>query len=75
MPDYEIRLLNDDYYSTSVVIEKSFSNDHAAIKAAADLAGTPWFEVWRDIYCVYGLPSGRTQTRSPVLSGFAIPRT
>jgi hypothetical protein len=59
MPMYEIRILNDDHYSASLIMEQHHLSDHAAVRAATKLAGGQWFEVWRGIDCIYGLPSGR----------------
>ena len=64
MPLYEIRLLKDDHYSSTMIIEQHHIDDHAAVRAAARLAASPWFEVWRDIDCIYGLASGRAN-RNP----------
>lgn len=62
MPQYQIRILKDDFYSASLIIDQIYINDHAAIAAASKMAGgRPLFEVWRDLECIYGLPSGSTK--------------
>ena len=59
MPDYEIRVLNDDRYSAAKIHERTLMDDEAAIAAAARLADGAPFEIWRDLDCVYGLASPR----------------
>ena len=59
MPEYEIRVLNDDRYSTAMIREETQLDDEAAISAAARLADGAPFEVWRDLDCIYGLASAR----------------
>jgi len=62
MPDYEIRLLNDDRYSAAKVHQRTLMDDEAAISVGARLAKGAPFEVWRDLDCVYGLASARPLT-------------
>ena len=64
MPDYEIRLLNDDRYSAAMIHQRTLSDDEAAIAAAARLADGAPFEVWRDLDCIYGLASARPLSRT-----------
>jgi hypothetical protein len=59
MPEYEIRVLKADRYSSSVVLEQFHTDDEAAVGAASRLANGAAFEVWRDLDCVYGLASNR----------------
>ncbi len=59
MPDYEIRVLNDDRYSAARIRECTLTDDDAAVSAAQRLAEGAPFEVWRDLHCVYGLASAR----------------
>jgi|HubBroStandDraft_5_1064220.scaffolds.fasta_scaffold4025312_1 hypothetical protein len=59
MQVYEIRLLKDDRYSARFIMERMYLNDHAAIRAASQLAKGLPFEVWRGLECVYGLASDR----------------
>jgi len=59
MPDYEIRLLNDDRYSAATIHQRTLTDDEAAISLASRLAAGAAFEVWRDLDCVYGLASPR----------------
>jgi hypothetical protein len=59
MPEYEIRVLKADRYSSAIILEQSFGDDEAAIGAALLLARGAEFEVWRDLDCVYGLASNR----------------
>lgn len=59
MPDYEIRVLNDDRYSAAKIHQRTLMDDEAAISAAVRLASGAPFEVWRDLECVYGLASER----------------
>ena len=59
MPDYEIRVLNDDRYSAAKIQERTLMDDEAAITAAMRLADGAAFEVWRGLCCVYGLASER----------------
>lgn len=60
---YEILLLKDDRYSAKFVVEQTHLNDHAAVRAASQLAQGSPFEVWRDLDCVYGLASDRPVLR------------
>jgi hypothetical protein len=60
MPEYEIRVLKADRYSSDIIIEQSYGDDEAAIGAASQLAAGAAFEVWRDLDCVYGLASIRS---------------
>ena len=64
MPEYEIRVLNDDRYSAAVVHAEILMDDEAAIHAASQLADGAAFEVWRDLDCVYGLASARPMARA-----------
>jgi hypothetical protein len=59
MPEYEIRLLNDDRYSVAKIHERMLMDDESAISAAARLADGAPFEVWRGLDCIYGLASAR----------------
>ena len=59
MPEYEIRLLNDDRYSVAKIHERMLTDDESAISTAARLANGAPFEVWRDLDCIYGLASAR----------------
>lgn len=59
MPEYEIRVLKADRYSSAIILEQSHGDDEAAVDAAAHFAKGAPFEVWRDLDCVYGLPSNR----------------
>ena len=59
MPDYEIRVLNDDRYSVAKIHQRALTDDEAAISMAVRLAEGAPFEVWRDLDCVYGLASAR----------------
>jgi hypothetical protein len=59
MPEYEIRVLKADRYSSAIIFEQSYDDDEAAIGAASLLALGAEFEVWRDLDCVYGLASNR----------------
>ena len=59
MPEYEIRILNADRHTSSVILEQSHGDDRAAIGAAAKLAKGAQFEVWRDLECLHGLRSSR----------------
>lgn len=59
MPEYEVRVLKADGYSTSVILEQSYGDDEAAVGAASQLAKGAAFEVWRDLDCVYGPASNR----------------
>lgn len=59
MPEYEIRVLNDDRYSAAKIHEQILIDDDAAIQVARGLAGGAPFEVWRDLDCVYGLAGAR----------------
>ena len=68
MPDYEIRVLNDDRYSAATIHERSLMDDEAAIHAAIRLAAGAPFEVWRDLDCVYGLASARPLTHCALLA-------
>jgi hypothetical protein len=63
MPDYEIRLLNDDRYSAAKIHEQTLMDDDAAIALASRMADGAPFEVWRDLDCVYGLASARPLSR------------
>jgi hypothetical protein len=59
MPEYEIRVLNDDRYSVAKTHERILMDDETAISVAMGLAcGSP-FEVWRELECIYGLASAR----------------
>ena len=60
MPDYEIRVLNDDRYSAAKIRECTLADDDAAVLAAERFAEGAPFEVWRDLHCVYGLASARS---------------
>jgi hypothetical protein len=64
MPMYEIRILKNDRYSASLIVEQHHISDHGAVRTASKLAGGHWFEVWRALDCIYGLPSGRTSAAS-----------
>jgi hypothetical protein len=48
MQSYEIRILKRDFTS-SLIIEESFLNDCAAVKAAKVFAQEFPYEVWRDL--------------------------
>jgi hypothetical protein len=63
MPEYEIRLLNDDRYSVAKIHERMLMDDESAISAAARLADGAPFEVWRGLDCIYGLASPRPMSR------------
>ena len=52
MPEYEIRVLDDEGCEASIVLEQSYNNDEAAIGAAFQVANGAAFEVWRDLYCI-----------------------
>jgi hypothetical protein len=59
MPEYEIRLLNDDRYSVAKIHERMLMDDESAISTAVRLADGAPFEVWRGLDCIYGLASAR----------------
>jgi hypothetical protein len=59
MPEYEIVILKSDHTKASFIFEQTHADDFAAVRAAAKFAGANLFEVWRDIECIYGLPSDR----------------
>jgi hypothetical protein len=59
VPEYHIRVLNEDRYSVSSIVDTTQWNDHAAIKVASKLAEGSPFEVWRELVCIHGLASDR----------------
>ena len=59
MPEYEIRVLKDDRYSSRIILEQQHADDFSAIRAASRLSHGAPFEVWRDLDCVYGLASNQ----------------
>jgi hypothetical protein len=63
MLEYEIRVLNEDLYSESLIVKQLHLNDLAAIRAGARLANGAGFEVWRDLDCIHGLASGHPVRR------------
>ena len=67
MQDYEIRVLSSGH--AIFIIEARHLSDHAAVRAAKNLAGDRPFEVWRDLDCIYAPPKPPQELRhrsSPV---------
>ena len=52
MHNYEIRVLSSGHLVA--IIEQTYLNDHAAVRAARKYAGNRSFEVWRGVDCIYG---------------------
>ena len=61
MLSYEIRILSEN----QTIIESTFLNDHAAVRAAQKFAAGKPFEVWRGLDCIYGAAPPRTAEMRP----------
>jgi len=63
VPEYHIRVQNEDRYSASLIVDTTQWDDHAAIKAVSKLAEGAPFEVWHELVCIHGLASDRPLRR------------
>jgi hypothetical protein len=52
MQTYEIRILNDDL-TTKTIIEQQYINDDCALRSARQFAEPRPYEVWRGMTCVH----------------------
>ena len=66
---YEIRILNGDF-TTRTIVAQQYMSDHAAVRAARMFAEPVLFEVWRGMTCIYASsPPGAAAVRFAKTAG------
>jgi hypothetical protein len=64
MQTYEIRILNDDLTSNTI-IEQQYTSDTAALRAARQFAESRPYEVWRGLTCIHWTGSRHKPSPKP----------